>query len=103
MKRLETKIVRLKEQISALGPLRPGSLSRQKRRARGAEYGEYWYLSYTFKGRGYTDYVPPELVKQVRAEIADYRRFKKLSEALLETSIELSRTRIKRFREARKS
>ena len=99
MNRLEKKIARLKKQITMLGPFRPGSITKQKRRHRGDEYGEYWYLSYTFKGRGYTDYVPPGLLKQVRAEVACYRRFKELSEALLETAIELSRARVKRGRE----
>ena len=95
MKLLEKKILKLKQQLVSIGSMRPGSMSKQKRRARGTDYGEYWYLSYTFKKRGYTEYIPPELEKQIRDEIANYRRFKELSEELVEASIELSRLLIK--------
>ena len=74
--------------------MRPGSLSLQARRSKKA-YGEYWHLSYTFKGRGRTEYIIDECVKDVEKEVAAYKRFRELVDELVELSIEASRLRIK--------
>lgn len=51
----------------------------------------YAQLSYTFKKRSRTDYVQPDDVDRVKAEIENYRKFKSLCERLVELSIEASK------------
>ena len=86
---LDQIIARLQQKMMMVGPLRPGSLSRQ---ARGGKkpYGSYWHLSYTHRGKGHTEYIREEAVKQVREEIANYQRFRSLCDRLLTASIRRS-------------
>ena len=100
---LESKIRRIKDEIAAIGDMRPGSLSQQQRKTGKDAYGEYWQLSYTFQGKGRTEYVPTECVAQVSNEIQNYKRYRELFESLVEHSIELSRLRIRAAKEKQKS
>ena len=94
---LDRVIARLREQMQMVGPLRPGSLSRQ---ARGGKkpYGSYWQLSYTHRGKGHTEYIRDEAVKQVQEEIANYRRFRSLCDRLLAASIRRSQLLVQECR-----
>ena len=66
--------------------MRPGHLSSQKR-ASGRNVREYTQLSYTFQKRSRTDYVQPDDLERIKAEIDNYRKFKDLCERLVELSI----------------
>lgn len=99
MKQLESKIEKIKSKIAAIGDIRPGSLSKQWRKSKGESYAEYWQLSYTFKGRGHTDYVPTDCAKQVQAETKNHKRLKELVDEWVELSVALSKARIKSARE----
>lgn len=90
---IERQIDKAREAIMKVGPMRPGSLSLQTRRSKKA-YGEYWHLSYTFKGRGRTEYIIDDCVKNVEKEVAAYKRFRELVDNLVELSIEASKLRI---------
>ncbi|MEI7776439.1 MAG: DUF6788 family protein [Verrucomicrobiota bacterium] len=94
VKQLERKIERIKMKIAELGDIRPGSLSKQWRKAKGEAYAEYWQLSYTFKGRGRTDYVPSGCVKKVKEETENYKKLKDLVDQWIELSVQLSKARI---------
>lgn len=91
---IEVKIEKVKRDLLELGPMRPGSLTRQVRRKENKPYGEYWHLSYTHAGKGRTEYVPPPCVQTIEKEIQNYRRFKALLENLISHSIELSRLKM---------
>ena len=83
--------------------MRPGHLSSQKR-ASGRNVREYTQLSYTFQKRSRTDYVQPDDLERIKAEIDNYRKFKDLCERLVELSIEESKrkTRQRRLNTKRK-
>ena len=85
----EEKIRKVKEELSDLGHMHPGSLSLQKR-TRG---NGYHYLSYTFQGEGHTLYVREGDVDQVREEVANYGKFRSLVNRWIELEIECSRLR----------
>ena len=87
---LETRIARTKAAIAALGDMRPGHLSVQMRPS-GRGRRPYTQLSYTFQKKGHTDYIRPEDLPRVKAEVAAYRKFKNLCERLVALSIELSK------------
>jgi hypothetical protein len=87
--RLENEINKTKQMLLALGDMRPGSLSRQMRKAK-EKYGSYWQLSYTHMGKGRTEYIRPESLKQVKTEVANYKSYRKLSDRLVKLSIKKS-------------
>ena len=89
-KSLAARIGAAKKAISELGDMRPGHLSSQKR-ASGRNVREYAQLSYTFQRRSRTDYVQPEDLERIKAEIENYRKFKSLCERLVALSIEESK------------
>jgi hypothetical protein len=94
---LEKRIEKLLEKLVELGPMRPGSISKQYR-DRENEKGVYYQLSYTHKMRSRTEHVWPEHLKELRAEIAEYKKFKQMTGELIDLSIELSKGKIARLR-----
>ena len=94
LERLEEAIHRIKREIGQIGSLRPGSLSKQARKIK-STYGAYWHLSYTHLGKGHTQYIRDLFVRQVKAEVSNFKRFKKLIDRLIALSIERSQLRMK--------
>ena len=89
-KGIAARIDAAKKAISELGDMRPGHLSLQKR-ASGRNVREYAQLSYTFQKRSRTDYVQPEDLERIKAEVENYRKFKDLCERLVALSIKESK------------
>ena len=93
----DRQIQSIKDQLAALGPLRPGSLTRQYRQPRRRQ-GAYYQVSYTLRMRSHTDYVRPNEVAQLRHELAAYRRFKQLTARWVQVALRRSRWVIRRAR-----
>jgi hypothetical protein len=94
---LEQRIEKLLIKLVKIGPMRPGSISKQYR-DRKNQRGVYYQLSYTHKMKSRTEHVWPEHVKMLRAEIAEYKKFKVLTTELVDLSIELSKAKVARLR-----
>jgi hypothetical protein len=77
--------------------LNSSTLSKQYR-DRENENGVYYQLSYTHKMRSRTEHVRPEHLKELRAEITEYKKFKQWTGELIDLSIELSKWKITRLR-----
>lgn len=84
-KQVERRIGKIKRALADLGDLRPGSLSVQTR----SWGGQYHQLSYTHLGKGHTEYIPPERVKDVKRQIANYKKFRDLTQEWVNLAIEL--------------
>ncbi len=95
---LEQRIEKLFEKLVKVGPMRPGSISKQYR-DRKNQRGVYYQLSYTHKMKSRTEHVWPDHVKLLRAEVAEYKKFKALTTELVDLSIELSKAKIARLRQ----
>lgn len=106
LQRIEEQIVQIKKKLVDLGPLHPGSLSRQynvcgkpgcrcKARPRPRRHGPYYKVSYVFRGRFSSRFVPRQEVKVVRAELANYKRLRKLIEAWVELALHLAKEKRK--------
>lgn len=93
--KLENKLKSIKNAIVAIGDVRPGHLSIQKRDS-GKNKREYVQLSYTFQKRSRTDYIQPEDIERIKTEIANYKKFKELCEEFVAVSIEISKDKTKR-------
>jgi hypothetical protein len=107
--RIEQQIQKIKEQLVKLGRMRPGSLSRQYSvcgkvgcacadPTKPKKHGPFYQLSYAHKGKSSTRFVRPPYVPQIRAELANYKRFRKLTEDWLALEITLSQLRLEEAR-----
>jgi hypothetical protein len=98
----QERIQQIKEELSNLGDIRPGTLSEQynvcgKPNCRCKDpndpkkHGPYYQLSYTHKGKSTTEFVKKDMVAQVRCQIRNYAKFKKLTEEWIDLSIRIAR------------
>jgi len=87
IKELRSQIEKLKNEIANLGDMRPGSLTRQRRK-----WGkEYWQISYTHRGRGRTGYVSDARHEEALRQTEAYKRFKGICLELVDLSVELAK------------
>ena len=91
---IDKRIGKIKVQLAAIGPMRPGSLTRQYKDPASAS-GAYYQLSYTLDMKSRTDYIPRHWVREVRAQVGNYKRFKSLSAEWVALSIERCRLTMK--------
>lgn len=87
---IERRIEKIKEELCKLGDLRPGSLSVQTRRWG----GEYCQLSYTHQGKGHTHYIPDGQRKAVEKQLANYRKFRELTQEWVTLGIEFCKLKL---------
>ena len=91
---LAAPLERIKRELMNLGPMRPGSLSRQYRDPE-TKNRPFHQISYTYKGRGKSEYVRAENLAQIRRETANFKRFRKLVEQWVELSLKTSQLRVR--------
>ena len=94
IQQIERRIERIKEELKKIGPMRPGSLTRQYRDPENS-MGAYWQISYTRQMKSRTEYVRREWVAEIRKQIATHKRFKRLIDQWLDLSIEHSQLAMK--------
>jgi hypothetical protein len=90
IKQIERRIDRIKRALLEIGPMRPGSLTRQYKDPQ-HHTGAYWQISYTRRMKSRTEYVRREWVKEIRCQTVTHKRFKRLVDQWLDLSIEHSR------------
>jgi len=89
IQQIEQRIVRIKEQLQEIGPMRPGSLTRQYRDPLN-NAGAYWQISYTRQMKSRTEYVRRKWITEIRKQIATHKRFKRLINQWVDLNIEHS-------------
>jgi len=70
--------------------MRPGSLTQQYK-DRKQKSGPYYQISYTHKMKSHTNYVSKDCIREVRQQIKNYKRFKKLTTEWVALGIEHSK------------
>jgi hypothetical protein len=90
IQQIERRIDRIKRALREIGPMRPGSLTRQYKDPQ-HHTGAYWQISYTRRMKSRTEYVRKEWVKEIRRQTATHKRFKLLVDQWIDLSIEHSR------------
>ena len=78
--------------------MRPGCLSLQYRDSK-LKKGSYYQLSYTAQMKSKTEYIHPDLVPQIEQELSEYRLYRELTQEWVQLSIELSRLKIKQWKQ----
>ena len=98
----EQQVQKIKKELLDLGPMLPGSLSRQwnvcgtpgckcKDSRNPVRHGPYYQLSFSVKGKSSTLFVRPDEVSAVHIRIQRYQRFKELVMALTQAYVALAR------------
>ena len=95
------KIKAIKMKIFELGPLRPGSLSKQfnicgvagckcKDPKNPKKHGPYFNLSYVHQGKKKTQFIRQNFSKEIDAQTKNFRKFKELTQMWITLEIEMS-------------
>jgi len=106
IRQIERQIVKIKEELASLGPLHPGSLSRQynvcgkpgcacKNRPNPRRHGPYYKVSYVYGGRFTSRFASGQQLKAVRLELANYKRLRKLIGTWVGLAIRLAKEKRK--------
>jgi hypothetical protein len=104
IKRLQERIVALKALLGKLGPLHPGSLSRQynvcgkpgcrcKDPRHPRRHGPYYQLNYVFRGKKTSRFIPREKVAQLRIQLANYKTLRRLTDQWTALSLQIAQIR----------
>lgn len=98
---IEQRIAAIKRQIAALGPLRPGSLSRQYnvcgnptcrcKADPSQRHGPYYQLSYTYQKKSSSQFVRAPEVADVEWQLKNYQRLRGLVDEWVGLGIERAR------------
>ena len=91
LQKLEAQIAHIKTQLQGQGPMRPGSLSRQynvcgkpgcrcKDPKHPRRHGPYYQLNYVYRGKKTSKFIRREILAQVRSELANYKKFRRLTD-----------------------
>jgi len=102
---LEQRIQQIKAELAALGEMRPGSLSQQynvcgkpncrcKDPQNPQRHGPYYQLSWVHQGKSTTQFIRRPLLPQVRAQIATYNKFRKLTDEWVRIALRLAQARL---------
>ena len=109
---LEKRIRNIKNQISELGDLRPGALSKQynicgnsKCRCKAdppIKHGPYYQISFTRHGKSSSLFVREEDLDEVQQQLENYRQLRQLVDEWITLSAELSAMRLREKRQESK-
>jgi len=107
---LEKRIQSLKHQISELGDLRPGALSKQYNicgnpncRCKAnppVKHGPYYQISFTWHGKSSSTFVREEDLDDVQQQLENYRLLRQLVDEWITLSAQLSSLRLREKRKA---
>ena len=107
---LEKRIQIIKQQISKLGDLRPGALSKQYNicgnpncRCKAdppVKHGPYYQISFTRHGKSSSQFVREEDLAQVQQQLENYRLLRDLVDEWITLSAQLSSLRLREKRTA---
>lgn len=111
LKTIERRIQRIKDNLVTVGEMRPGSLSKQYNvcgtpgcRCKDPEnpkrHGPYYQLSYAHRSKSTSQFIRPEFLRETRAQVAEYRRFKKLVETWTDLALEHARLKLELAKQA---
>lgn len=106
VQKIQQRIEDLKARLLAIGSMRPGSISRQyntcgkpgcrcKDPKNPRRHGPYYQLNYVYRGKKSSQFIRPEDVKAVRAELAAYKHFRKLTDQWIGLALQVAQLRLK--------
>ena len=94
LRRTEEQIEGIKQELLALGPMRPGSITRQYRLPK-EKARPFYQISYTHRMRSRSEYVRPDNLAMLRKETATFKRFRKLIDRWVALALTASQLRVR--------
>lgn len=91
---IQRRVEKIKQLLLNIGEMRPGSLTMQYQKPK-EKKGRFYQISYTYKMRSKTEYVRPEFVKNLKDQVAQFKKFKKLMQEWIDLAIEHSQLKMK--------
>jgi hypothetical protein len=102
LQRWQQQIDQIKQDLLALGEMRPGALSEQynvcgkpncrcKDPRKPQKHGPYYQLSYTHLGKSTTEFVKLDRLQEVQQQLANYARFRELTEQWVQLSVRIAK------------
>ena len=102
----EAQIAEIKAQLQRHGAMRPGSLSRQynvcgkpgcrcKDPNRPRRHGPYYQLNYVYRGNKSSQFIRREILRQVRAELVNYKQFRRLTKRWIGLALKVAQAKDK--------
>lgn len=106
VQKFQKKITAIKDQLLSLDRMRPGSISRQynvcgkpgcrcKDPQNPKRHGPYCQLNYVFRGKKKSQFIRSEDVSRVRAELATFKKFRRLTDLWIGLALELADLELK--------
>ena len=94
LKQVGKQIEAIRHALRVLGPMRPGTLTRQYRQPK-TRRRPFYQISYTYRMRSRSEYVRKEHLRALRKETANFKRFKKLIARWIELALKVSQMRVR--------
>jgi len=105
---LQQRIDEIKAEIATIGPLRPGTLTRQYnvcgtpgcrcKEDPDQRHGPYHQLSYTWNGKSRSEFVREPEIDRVEEQLRNYARLRALVNQWVDVAIELARLERQKLR-----
>ncbi|MEW6747132.1 MAG: DUF6788 family protein [Planctomycetota bacterium] len=111
---IERRIAAIKSELIAIGEMRPGSLSMQfnicgkagcqcKHPDHPKKHGPYYQLSFVHRGKSTSQFIRAEFVPEIEQQIANYKRFKELTDEWVGLALRHARLKLELARKTAKS
>lgn len=91
---IERNITAIKARLMQIGEMRPGSLTYQYQKPK-QKKGGFYQISYTHHMKSRTEYVRKQFVKELRGQIAEFKKFRSLMQQWIDLAIEHSQVKMK--------
>jgi hypothetical protein len=106
---IEQRIERIKRELLTIGPMRPGTLSRQYSACQKPgckcvdpvnprKHGPFYQLSFAHQGKSSTRFIRPPYVAAIQKELAAYKRYRELTQEWVSLAVALSQMRLEQAR-----
>jgi hypothetical protein len=106
IQKIEREIQAIKAKLLELGPMRPGSVSAQynvcgkpgcrcKDPQTPRRHGPYYQLNYVYQGKKKSQFIRRENLKQVRQELATYKKFRQLTDQWIGLALQAAQLSLK--------
>jgi hypothetical protein len=94
MQEISERIKKIKNELQALGDLRPGSLTKQYGKPK-EKKGVFFQINYTHKMKSKSDYVKKDFVEEMEIQLKEYKKMKALVDEWIELGIKKSKLLMK--------
>lgn len=102
IRRAEARIEEIKRELLSVGPMRPGSLTKQynvcgnpschcKDEKDPQRHGPYYQLRYTVGGKGTTEFVKEGEAEELGRQLEEYKRFRELTREWVDLSVQIAK------------